>query len=155
MQQQYNNVGQQGLDNYNGGGGAAYGAYAAPPYGRPQAYGQQPAAPKYRLPPSSHGSQRSHVRAASNALGVAPAQPQAASLAYQAGSYQQRAQARPVAQGYQQANAGQPGKYSVNNLKLPSLGPQAHQGADARRGGDYRGNAGAEYRHLPPLMERN
>merc|ERR1719181_1296765 len=126
MQNQYNNVGQL-PDNYNG-GGPAYGAYAVPPYGRPQAYGQPPAAPKYRLPPSSHGSQRSHVRAASNALGVAPAQ--------------------------QQPNAGQAGKYSVNNLKLPSLGPQAHRVGDAPRGGDYRGNAGADYRHLPPLMER-
>merc|ERR1719181_1286226 len=105
MQNQYNNVGQL-PDNYNG-GGPAYGAYAVPPYGRPQAYGQPPAAPKYRLPPSSHGSQRSHVRAASNALGVAPAQPQPASLAYQAGSYQQRAQPRPVANGYQQASGGQ------------------------------------------------
>lgn len=161
MQHNYQNIGQSAhlppADNYNGGGGAAYGAYAAPPYGRPQAYGHgaPPAAPKYRLPPSSHGSQRSHVRAASNALGVAPAQPQSASLAYQAGSYQARAQPRAVPNGYQPANAGGAGgKYSVNNLKLPSLGPQGHRVGDVPRGGDYRGSAAAEYRHLPPLMER-
>jgi hypothetical protein len=46
------------------------------------------------------------------------------------------------------------GKYSVNNLKLPSLGPQGHRVGDVPRGGDYRGSAAAEYRHLPPLMER-